>query len=693
LPITGHQWPGIPGLTLLAASSSSAIAGLITQVSSGVTQAPPVRTIAPPIAMSLQGLETEKSSLIPSGDDKSSVAAPSRSSGWKLGRAAMVALLWTFAITSFLLIIRHPAVSTQTSAAASGLSSDSPLPRVRVTFPASVHSEPITGRLMVCMAKRHVVTDPQGVDQPRFLVDDSADTQQLFAVDVWDFAPGETEHREVNATHAVGYPMLFMDQVPAGEYWIQAVLHPYVEYNRSDGRNLRLPRFTAFESEGGVLTAPGTLYSAAKLALFDPATFSVDLALTEVEPELPPLEEPHELLKHVTFRSPSLSAFWGTDVFLKAWVLLPYRFFDDETKDVHYPVFVYHTHYNREFEHSFYPAPPKNASTASLGEQYGYFFFSNWTSDKPADPFTNKRGIVVQLQHANPYYDDSYAVNSANIGPYGDAITYEFLPYLEHEFRGIGEGWARTMYGGSTGGWESFAVQVYYPEEYNGCWSFCPDAFDFRRFQQVDLFSDRNAYYARGDWTQKDRGAKRDYLGDIRETMAEENHHELAMGSRGRSGGQWDAWQAVYSPVNNTDGYPAAVWDKLTGAIHPEVVEYWEAHYDVRAKLQREWQARGLGHKLVNKLHVYVGVTDSYYLNDAVFLLEDFLKTTTAPYYNGSIVYGVTDGRGYEHCWTGSFDQSISLGWQTVNQRMIPQMVDHIVQSAPEGADLSFTSY
>ncbi|KAG6616029.1 uncharacterized protein IUM83_03695 [Phytophthora cinnamomi] len=645
--------------------------------------------------MSLQGLETEKSSLIP-GTDKSFVApaAPSRNSKRKLGHAALVALVAAFAVTG-LLMMMCAAPNTQDAVTATGLSSDSPAPRFRVSFPASVHDAPITGRLMVCIAKKHAVKDAQGEDQPRLLVDDSANTQQIFAVDVWDFAPGdvETEGREVNATHAVGYPMLFLDQVPAGEYWVQAVLHPYMEYNRSDGRNLQLPRFTTFESEGGVLTAPGTLYSAAKLALYDPKAFSVDLVLTNIEPELPPLEEPHELLKHVTFRSPSLSEFWGTDVFLKAWVLLPYRFFDDAMKDVHYPLFVYHTHYNRYFEHSFFPAPPENTTTASLGEEYGYFFFSNWTSDKPADPFTNKRGIVVQLQHANPYYDDSYAVNSANIGPYGDAITYEFLPYIEKKFRGIGEGWARTMYGGSTGGWESFAVQVYYPEEYNGCWSFCPDAFDFHRFQQVDLFANKNAYYARGDWTQKDRGAKRNYLGDIRETMAEENHHELAMGSRGRSGGQWDAWQAVYSPVNNTDGYPAAVWDKLTGEVYPEVVRYWVAHYDVRAKLQREWNARGLGAKLVNKLHVYVGVTDSYYLNDAVFLLEDFLKTTTEPYYNGSIVYGVTDGRGYEHCWTGSFDQSISLGWHTVNQRMIPQMVDHIVQSAPEGADLSFTTY
>ncbi|KAI9919500.1 hypothetical protein PsorP6_017731 [Peronosclerospora sorghi] len=638
--------------------------------------------------MPLIRIKNENSLLLDTPtDDKALV--PSSVATWcpsipKLGRTALTSFFVTLSISAFLLL--HDAVRT------ANVNSNASIARFRINFPASVHAQPITGRLMVCIAQKHAVKDPQGHDQPRFLITDSATTQQMFAIDVWNFAPGE-DSRDVNGTHAIGYPILWMDQVPADEYWVQAVLHPYVEYNRSDGWKLHLPKFTTFESDGGVLTAPGTLYSAATLTTFDPLTSSIDLTLTQKEPELPAINEPHELLKHVTFRSPMLSKFWGTDVYLKAWVLLPHRFYDEDMKSVHYPLLIYHTHYSRSFEHSFVPTPPKNSTTASLGEQYGYYFYSNWTSEKPSDPFTYKRGIIVQLQHANPYYDDSYAVNSANIGPYGDAITYEFLPFIEKKFRGIGKGWARAMYGGSTGGWESLAVQVYYPDEYNGCWSFCPDAFDFRRFQQVNLLKDKNAYYAREEWTRTDRGARRDYLGDIRETMAEENHHELAMGSRGRSGGQWDAWQAVYSPVNATDGYPAAIWDKLTGAIHPDVVAYWETYYDVRAKLQREWHATGLGRKLVNKIHVYVGVTDSYYLNDAVFLLEDFLTSTTEPYYNGSIVYGITDGRGFEHCWTGSFDVSISLAWYTINQRIVPLMVEHIVQAAPPHADLRFTSY
>lgn len=611
------------------------------------------------------------------------------------GMAAVT--LWALALTVY--VLTHDILtggSSSSVAATTGSSSSqgaAASARFRMSFPSSAHAGPVTGRLVICIAKKSAVQDPMGQDQPRFLIEDSAQTQQAFAAEVYEFHP-DSDVREVNASSAHGYPVLLMEDIPADEYWIQAVLHPYVLYNRSDNQSLWLPSMDTFENDNGVLTSPGTLFSWPQLVSFNSTpSFSLDIVMDQVTPPLPPLQEKEELLKHVQFRSPMLSEFWGTDVYLKAWVLLPHNFFSNATAHIKYPLFVYHTHYSREFEFGYRSTPPSDGKDAFARESewYGYYLYQNWTSDTAA--FANNRGIIVQLQHANPYYDDSYAVNSANIGPYGDAITYEFLPHLEAQFRGIGEPWARTMYGGSTGGWESFAVQVFYPEDYNGCWSFCPDSFDFRNFQIVNLREDPNAYYVRGDWTVKNRGSVRDYLGDIRETMAEENHHEMVLGSRGRSGGQWDAWQAVYSPVNASDGYPLAIYDKLTGDINRETVAYWEANFDMRAKLQREWETTGLGAKLVNKLHVYVGVTDSYYLNDAVYYLDDYLKTTTNPYYNGTIEYGVRDGKGFEHCWTGSFDQTISMAWNTLNQRMVPKMVAHIVQSAPEGADLSFTSY
>ena len=108
--------------------------------------------------------------------------------------------------------------------------------------------------------------------------------------------------------------------------------------------------------------------------------------------------------------------------------------------------------------------------------------------------------IIIEIQHANPYYDDSYAVNSANLGPYGDAITYELVPFIEKQFRGIGKGWARFMYGGSTGGWEALAAQILYPDDYNGAWGACPDPIDFRAYTVVNIYEHKNAYRADSKW-------------------------------------------------------------------------------------------------------------------------------------------------------------------------------------------------
>ena len=104
--------------------------------------------------------------------------------------------------------------------------------------------------------------------------------------------------------------------------------------------------------------------------------------------------------------------------------------------------------------------------------------------------------------------------------------------------------------------------------------------------------------------------------------------YEAALGDHGRSGEQFDIWQAVYSPVGE-DGYPQPIFDKQTGKINHKTAEYWREHYDLDAKLQREWAT--LGPKVQGKLHIYVGSDDTYFLNDAVYLMEDFLKQTGTP--------------------------------------------------------------
>jgi hypothetical protein len=291
----------------------------------------------------------------------------------------------------------------------------------------------------------------------------------------------------------------------------------------------------------------------------------------------------------------------------------------------------------------------------------------------------------VKLAHANPFYDDSYAVNSANVGPYGDAIETELIPAIEKQFRALGEGWARFTYGGSTGGWEALAVQTFYPDSYNGAFVACPDPVDFRAYTVIDLYNDKNAYYREGAHRRMMQPGMRNYLGQILITAQEANQYELALGTRGRSGEQFDIWQAVYSPVGD-DGYPKPIFNKETGDIDHTVAANWKDHYDLRNILERDWPT--LGPKLRGKLHIYCGSADNYFLNNAVYLLEDFLKTSNPPY-EGEVKYGDRA----EHCWNGDPTLPNYLSRLHYNTMYLPKIMERIEKTAPPGADLTSWKY
>jgi hypothetical protein len=177
------------------------------------------------------------------------------------------------------------------------------------------------------------------------------------------------------------------------------------------------------------------------------------------------------------------------------------------------------------------------------------------------------------------------------------------------------------MYGGSTGGWEALAAQIFYPDEYNGRGA-CPDPIDFRAYTVVNIYEHKNAYHAEAPWKLTPRPGKRNYLGELAATLQEMNYLELALGTNSRSGGQFDIWQAVYSPVGK-DGYPKPIWDKVTGKIDAAVADYWREHYDLGYILRRDWGR--IGPKLEGKIHICVGEADNFFMNDAVSLVEDFL--------------------------------------------------------------------
>jgi hypothetical protein len=169
--------------------------------------------------------------------------------------------------------------------------------------------------------------------------------------------------------------------------------------------------------------------------------------------------------------------------------------------------------------------------------------------------------------------------------------------------------------------------------------------------------------------------------GLVLSTMEQMNRYELVLGTKGRSGEQLDAWQAVFSTVGE-DGYPKRIFDKRTGEIDHQVAEYWKEHYDLSHIMQRDWQT--LGPKLAGKLHICVGDADSFYLDRAVHLLQDFMETTTDPYFRGSFDFGERK----PHCYAGNYDHAVGL-----NQHYLPEMVKHMEQTAPKGADLTSWKY
>ncbi|MEZ5011107.1 MAG: hypothetical protein R2744_05635 [Bacteroidales bacterium] len=172
----------------------------------------------------------------------------------------------------------------------------------------------------------------------------------------------------------------------------------------------------------------------------------------------------------------------------------------------------------------------------------------------------------------------------------------------------------------------------------------------------------------------------------LAQTIENQNLYELARGTNSRSGGQWDIWQAVFSPQGE-EGYPKPIWDKQTGEIDREVAEYWRENYDLRYILERDWAK--LGPELEGKIHIYCGDMDNFYLNNAVYLIEEFLENTTNPYYNGEVAYGDRA----EHCWNGDPEQPNYISRLRYNEMYVPKILARIKESAPAGADLTSWRY
>ena len=508
-----------------------------------------------------------------------------------------------------------------------------------ISFSLEAHSEPVTGRVYVMISKNER-------REPRFQVGRGV---PFFGKDIKDLKP---EERVIIDEDVFGYPLESIKDLPPGEYYVQGFVNIYTEFKRSDGYTIWTHN-DQWEGQRWNIS-PGNIYSEVKKIKLDPsAGKTIKIICDDV---VPPVIIPPDTkwVKRIKFQSKILTEFWGQPIFLGAVILLPEGY--DSSPDMYYPANYVQGHFSLRAPYGFSSEEPgRNNPWLKRGND----FFKYWTSD--ACP----RMIAVTFQHPCPYYDDSYAVNSENVGPYGDAIIEELILYLEEHFRIIRRPYARVLSGGSTGGWESFALQVFHPDFFGGTWSLCPDPLDFRYFQCIDIYKDKNAFFKETGWIRVPTASNRSPDGIVRLTSKQRNHMELVMGTRNRSGEQIDIFEAVFGPVG-PDGYVKPLFNKKTGGIDPSVAEYWKEHFDLRYYLEKNWS--WLGPKLVGKLHVYVGDMDTFYLNNAVRLLENFLEKTKHPYYEGVVEYG--DGK--PHCWGPRGPELIEL------------MAKHVIKNSPD---------
>jgi hypothetical protein len=550
----------------------------------------------------------------------------------------------------------------------------SPAPTFEVTFPGSLRAQPLTGRVFITLFTRDDI-------EPRIAAYQSARFRTgrvpIYAADVDSLQPGKYA---IVDTSAIGYPLWNIKDLPAGDYYVQAVFNVYTQYHRADGHTVWAHQ-DHWEGQRWAY-GPGNLVSTPIKVHLDPKqSFHVKLTADHA---LPPVELPPDTkwVKHVKFDSQILTKWWGEPQALGATVLLPKGY--DEHPNQYYPVVYIQSHFTLEPPFDFTTdstppppplrlAPPNPRSNVEgvrpFGgggkKESGYEFYKSWNSDHLP------RFILVTFQHPTPYFDDSYAVNSVNNGPYGDAIMQELIPYVETHYRIIRQPYARVLTGGSTGGWESLALQLYHPEFFGGTWTFYPDPIDFRRYQLIDIYSDSNAFVlpnaAPGA---PERIMQMSPEGQPQATMRTISQMESVVGTHGRSCAQIDIWNATYGPVG-ADGYPVRLFDLKTGVINRDVATYMRDHgYDLRYYLAQHWSE--IGPRLVGKIHILTGDMDDFYLAPAVYMMQDFLDSTKAPAYGGDFRYG-RPNKGH--------------GWQPMsNADLLREMAAHIAKNAPKGA-------
>lgn len=388
--------------------------------------------------------------------------------------------------------------------------------------------------------------------------------EPIFAHDVRDWKPGET----LTITgDTLGYP-LKLAELPKETYSIHAVM----DLDRG---------------ERHFSTAEGNIHSAPlRRELDGKSTGPVELVLGKVYKAKGFTES--ERVKLVDIESRLLSEFHKRPMRLRAGVVLPKSFKTDADK--RYP--------------AIYVIPGFGGThTAAAGA----------LARNPTDV----AGVEMLFVVLDPSCRLGHHVfaDSENNGPCGRALVEELIPNIEKEYRAIGKPAARFVTGHSSGGWSSLWLQVTYPDFFGGVWSTAPDPVDFRDFQKINLYRAGENMFTDTDGQPRPIARRQGkpvlfYKGfsDMEGVMAH--------------GGQLASFEAAFSQ-RGPDHRPKLLWDRASGKIDPEVARSWEK-YDIRLVLERNWKT--LGPKLAGKLHVYMGDSDTFYLDGATVLLKEALE-------------------------------------------------------------------
>jgi S-formylglutathione hydrolase FrmB len=442
---------------------------------------------------------------------------------------------------------------------------------------------PISGRVLVFARKAGAESkdeQPEGgkkeVDISEFHPTETA----VAAAEIHDIAPGGAVEVDLDRT---AFPAAF-SAMPQADYELQAVVDSDHNYNYG-GRD-------AEDWQSEVVEAKG----------WEPGVGSEPILTLSEHPEAGRRAEmiakgmaevkPGEVEK-AEFVSPMLSKFWGKPTYIRAWVTLPPGY--AAKAKTRYPTLYW---------------------TAGFGGDMDYALVSGLGLRKAMVEHKAPPMICVMLDESLPEGTHEFA-DSVNDGPWGSALTKEFIPWIESKYRMDARPNGRFLNGHSSGGWATLQLQVNYPRVFGGTWSTSPDPSDFHNFTGPDLYGAHVNLYRKADgsaWPiMRDKG-------QVQATMEQLAKLEAVLGPYG---GQMSSFEWVFSP-KSLSGAPEPMFDRVTGDVDPQVVAYWHDHYDLAHLTEEHWAANGP--LLKGRIHLFVGTADTFYLDGSAHLFEARLK-------------------------------------------------------------------